>query len=184
MEKISDDIYMHAEMGVRIMEMINRDEQLKREVEANYDQGQNFKDDFDFVKNVKAMAEIHIKANNAEKFIAREVAKNPSGRYDAKTKEALVTDILVQQLVEVELSLGNDVLQNDGLLKRVNPSLKAYRQLVVSCEQSLRRLGISTLLLDLLRCVNNFQACPAFKVDYPTGNSLYTPIARSSSEWL
>ena len=111
MEKISDDIYMHAEMGVRIMEMINRDEQLKREVEANYDQGQSFKDDFEFVKNVKAMSDIHIKANNAEKFIAREVAKNPSGRYDAKTKEALVTDILVQQLVEDSAVKYNEKLK-------------------------------------------------------------------------
>ena len=105
-------------------------------------------------------------------------------RLDIDGEEAIeVLAVLVKQLVEVKLPLDYDVLQNDSLLERVNPSDEACRQLAATCEQLLCRLKISALLLDLLRCVNEFQACPAFKLNYPTGNSLYFVTRSDSSEW-
>ena len=96
---MNEDIFMHSEMGARMLGMLERDDELRKYTEKNYVGA--FKDDINQLKSMTAMSDIYIKAENARKFINK-VKDDPekARSLDRQTKEKLMTDILVKRLVE------------------------------------------------------------------------------------
>ena len=99
MDKMNEDIFMHSEMGARMLGMLERDDELRKYTEKNYVGA--FKDDINQLKSMTAMSDIYLKAENARKFINK-VKDDPekARSLDRQTKEKLMTDILVKRLVE------------------------------------------------------------------------------------
>ena len=124
MDKMNEDIFMHSEMGARMLGMLERDDELKKYTEKNYVGA--FKDDVNQIKSMTAMSDIYLKSENARKFINK-VKDDPekARSLDRQTKEKLMTDILVKRLVE-------DCSKQYRLTREKNPSytnkIKLYQK--------------------------------------------------------
>ena len=127
MDKMNEDIYMHSEMGKRIIEMLNRDPELANDVALNYTA--EFKEDMNYIKSINSLSNIYLKSVNSQKFIERIAKGNPdvAKNYDTKTKEELVTDVLVSRLIEDSNAKYLEKRNNDPKYKaKITAAVKTY----------------------------------------------------------
>lgn len=98
--KLDDSLYMNSEMGRRLIDMLDRDSELKRLTQVVA--VENFDTDIEFIKGMNALSSMYQKAQAADDYISKisKAEKINEKDYSVQTKEELVTDILLTKLIE------------------------------------------------------------------------------------
>ncbi|MBR6222298.1 MAG: hypothetical protein IKQ71_02550 [Lachnospiraceae bacterium] len=121
-ESIDEDYICNGEMGRRMIEMLDRDPQLKSMVINTSYQGIN--DDISYIDTINQAAKIFIDASAASEVLMN-IAADPESYnldgWDAKGKQELITDIMMLKVLDSSKEMYhksvNEVLKTDSKYK-------------------------------------------------------------------
>ncbi|SEG00407.1 hypothetical protein SAMN04487934_10678 [Eubacterium ruminantium] len=132
MTKLDDSLYMNSEMGRRLIDMIDRDNELKHIISLFGIE--NMDKDIEYVKSMNTLSEVYQKSTAASKYIDNidnMIKEAPEASHEIKSsmKEELVTDVLMTKLIEDCNTKYKEANRNRTKYKNeIKPAYEKYRK--------------------------------------------------------
>ena len=124
-EKVDDNFILYSEMGSRLMEMLERDEELKT-LAITKNETEKIKEDYEFIKSINEAAKIRKNSVEASKNLEWFAENKPDAK--RSEKEELVTDIVMNKFLDYSVKKHAEKRESTNTYKKLNEDALAVAQ--------------------------------------------------------
>ena len=124
-EKVDDNFILYSEMGSRLMEMLERDEELKT-LAITKNETEKIKEDYEFIKSINEAAKIRKNSVEASKNLEWFAVNKPDAK--RSEKEELVTDIVMNKFLDYSVKKLAEKRESTNTYKKLNEDALAVAQ--------------------------------------------------------